>query len=100
MNPKGVTMNTTSTFEGQASWQKIVAAYSKPDLRKSIWQTINSLIPYFALFYISMRSVDISLWLTIPLALRRRNSQVTLMPRALRCRNRRMRQLWQAHRSA
>lgn len=62
-------MDTTSNFEGKAAWQKIVAAYSKPDLRKSIWQTVNSLIPYFALFYISMRSVDISLWLTIPLAL-------------------------------
>ncbi|MBM4425603.1 MAG: fatty acid desaturase [Chloroflexi bacterium] len=62
-------MDTTSNFEGKASWKKIVAAYSKPDLRKSIWQTVNSLIPYFALFYISMRSVDISLWLTIPLAL-------------------------------
>ena len=53
----------------KVSWQRIVAAYSKPDLRKSLWQTANTLIPFFALFYLTMRSVDISLWLTVPLAL-------------------------------
>jgi fatty acid desaturase len=57
------------TKSEKVSWQRIVAAYSKPDLRKSLWQTANTLIPFFALFYLTMRSVDISLWLTVPLAL-------------------------------
>ena len=61
-------MNTTD-LEGKISWQKIVSAYAKPDLRKSIWQIINTLIPFFALFYLTMRSVDISLWLTLPLSI-------------------------------
>ena len=62
-------MNLTTNLEGQVSWQKIVSAYAKPDLRKSLWQTINTLIPFFTLFYLSIRSVDISLWLTLPLTI-------------------------------
>jgi omega-6 fatty acid desaturase (delta-12 desaturase) len=62
-------MNLTSNLEGTVSWQKIVAAYAKPDLRKSLWQTINTLIPFFALFYLTMRSVDVSLWLTLPISI-------------------------------
>lgn len=62
-------MNLPTNLEGKVAWQKIVAAYAHPDIRKSLWQTINTLIPYFALFYLTMRSVDISIWLTIPLCL-------------------------------
>jgi omega-6 fatty acid desaturase (delta-12 desaturase) len=62
-------MDVTKISEGKASWQKIVSTYAQPDLRKSIWQTINTLIPFFVLFYISMRSVDVSLWLTLPLSI-------------------------------
>ena len=69
MKLKGVSMNLTTNPEGKVSWQKIMAAYAHPDLRKSLWQTINTLVPYFLLFYISMRSVDISFWLTLPLSI-------------------------------
>jgi acyl-lipid omega-6 desaturase (Delta-12 desaturase) len=69
MKLEGVTMNLTTNLEGKVSWQKIVAAYAHPDLSRSLWQTINTLIPYVVLFYISMRSVDISLWLTLPLSI-------------------------------
>lgn len=55
--------------EGKDSWRTIIANYAHPDLRKSIWQIMNTLVPYFALFYIAMRSVEVSLWLTIPLAI-------------------------------
>lgn len=58
-----------SDSEGKVSWQKIVSVYSKPDLRQSIWQLINTLIPFFALFYFTMWSVDVSLWLTLPLSI-------------------------------
>ena len=69
MKLKGVSMNLMTNLEGKNAWQKIVAAYAKPDLPRSIWQTVNTLIPFFTLFYLSMRSVDISLWLTIPLSI-------------------------------
>ena len=62
-------MNLTKDSEGKVSWQKIVAKYAHPDLRKSICQIVNTLVPFFGLFYLSMRSVDVSLWLTLPLAI-------------------------------
>ena len=62
-------MNAMTNLEEKISWQKTVAAYAHPDLPRSLWQTINTLIPYFVLFYISMRSVEISLWLALPLSI-------------------------------
>ena len=62
-------MNLTTNPEGKVSWQKIISPYAHPDLRKSLWQTINTLVPYFLLFYISMRSLEISFWLTLPLSI-------------------------------
>ncbi len=62
-------MKTMPNLEGKVSWQKIVSVYAKPDLHKSLWQIVNTLIPYFALFYFTMRSVDISFWLTLPLSI-------------------------------
>jgi omega-6 fatty acid desaturase (delta-12 desaturase) len=60
-------MNRITDLEGKVAWQKIVAAYARPDLPRSIWQIVNTLIPFCVLFYLSLRSVDISLWLTLPL---------------------------------
>lgn len=62
-------MNLVTNLEGKSSWQKVAAAYAHPDLPRSLWQTVNTLIPYFGLFYLSMRSVEISLWLTLPLSI-------------------------------
>jgi len=50
-------------------WQAIVAKYAQPDLKRSLWQAINTLTPYLALFYLSMRSLEISFWLTLPLCI-------------------------------
>ncbi len=45
-----------------------VNRYASPDLRRSLWQVANTLIPYLALFYLMLRSVAISYWLTLALA--------------------------------
>lgn len=50
-------------------WRPVVAKYARPDLWRSIWQLLNTLIPYFVLFYLSMRSLEISFWLTLPLSI-------------------------------
>ena len=50
-------------------WRPVVAKYAKPDLWRSIWQVVNTLIPYAMLFYLSMRSLEISFWLTLPLSI-------------------------------
>lgn len=53
----------------KAHWRSVVARYTYPDTWRSIWQVANTLIPYIILFYVSMRSVEYSFWLTLPLCI-------------------------------
>jgi acyl-lipid omega-6 desaturase (Delta-12 desaturase) len=49
-------------------WKDIVAKYQKPHLGHSIWQLINTLIPYAVLWYLMYLSLSVSYWLTLALA--------------------------------
>lgn len=51
------------------SWQKIIMKYNQPDLRKSIWQILNSFIPYVILWILMVQSLKVSYLLTLFLAL-------------------------------
>lgn len=51
------------------SWEKIVMKYAHPDLRKSIWQLCNSIIPYLLIWFLMYRSLQYSYWVTLLLAL-------------------------------
>ncbi|MBI3361796.1 MAG: fatty acid desaturase [Chloroflexi bacterium] len=51
------------------SWQEIVAKYQNPDLRRSLWQIVNSFAPFLILWYLMYRSLEYSYWLTLVLAL-------------------------------
>ena len=51
------------------SWQKIVARYHNPDLRRSLWQVVNSFAPFFVAWYLMYRSLEWSYWLTLALAI-------------------------------
>lgn len=62
-------MQTVNVEAEPASWQKIVARYARPDLKTAIVQIVTSVIPYLALFYLAMKSVAVSLWLTVPLCI-------------------------------
>jgi len=62
-------MNTLNEQNGaEKRWQEIVARYAHPDMARSIWQVVNTLVPYFALWYLMIRSMEISYWLTLGLA--------------------------------
>jgi acyl-lipid omega-6 desaturase (Delta-12 desaturase) len=50
-------------------WQDVVARYASSDLRRSLWQVVNTLVPFFALWYLMIRTVEISYWLTLLLAI-------------------------------
>ena len=52
----------------RTSWQKIVARYQVPDIRRSISQIITSFGPYIVLWYLMYRSLEVSYWLTLALA--------------------------------
>jgi acyl-lipid omega-6 desaturase (Delta-12 desaturase) len=58
--------NGTNT---KANWQQAVSRYSNPDLRRSTWQIVNTLVPFFSLWYLMARSVAVGYWLTLLLAI-------------------------------
>lgn len=59
-------------------WVKIVSKYNKPNVRKSVWQIINSLGPYLLLWAAMYYSLQISYLLTLGLALLTAGFQVRM----------------------
>ena len=49
-------------------WQKVIARYENPDLWRSIWQLVNTIIPYFGIWYLMYRSLEVSYWVTLALS--------------------------------
>ncbi len=50
-----------------SAWRTLVAPYQTPDVWRSVWQIVNTLVPFFALWYLMYRSLDVSYWLTLAL---------------------------------
>ena len=50
-------------------WKKATIPYQTPDVRRSIWNIVNTLVPFGVLFYLMYLSLDISYWLTLALAI-------------------------------
>jgi len=49
-------------------WQGIVSQYAYPETWRSLWQVFNSVIPFFVMWYLMYRSLEIGYWLTLILA--------------------------------
>lgn len=58
-----------NTPKDKPRWQEAVARYASPDLRRSLWMIANTLVPFFGLWYLMIRSVQIGYWLTLLLAI-------------------------------
>ena len=56
-------------METPARWQPIVARYQTSELRRSLWQIANSVIPFLVLWYVMLRSLAVGYWLTLLLAI-------------------------------
>jgi acyl-lipid omega-6 desaturase (Delta-12 desaturase) len=52
-----------------AGWKNLVAHYQKPDVRKSVWQVINSFGGFFGCLVVMYFSLYIGYWLTLLLAI-------------------------------
>ena len=59
---------TISTPAKKLSWQKAVANYQTSDTRRSIMQVLTSIPPFFVMWYLTYRSLEISYVLTLVLA--------------------------------
>jgi omega-6 fatty acid desaturase (delta-12 desaturase) len=53
---------------GAPRWRHIVARFQRPSRGKATWQLLNTLGPYAALWYAIYRSISVSYWITLPLA--------------------------------
>ncbi len=50
------------------SWRSMIAKYQRSNVVRSIWQIIDTFVPYFILLYGMYRSLEISYWITLALA--------------------------------
>lgn len=53
----------------QQTWRKAVKNYQDPNIRKTIWQLINTLVPYVILWVLMILVIDYSYWLVLPMAI-------------------------------
>ena len=51
------------------SWRQAVEPYQKSDSKRSVWQLVNTLVPYFLLWALMVWSLNVSYWLTLLLAI-------------------------------
>ncbi len=63
-----MTQTNSTSLPARADWQAAVARYQRPDLRRSLWQLANTVLPYIALWYLMVQSLAYSYWLTLGLA--------------------------------
>ncbi|HMD99835.1 MAG TPA: fatty acid desaturase [Terriglobia bacterium] len=62
-------MNQGEHRASPLAWKEVVAKYARPSLRRSVWQLVNTLVPYAALWYLMYRSLAVSYWIVLPLAI-------------------------------
>ena len=59
---------SAQTPADNAAWKEIVAEYQKPSLGRAVWQILNTVVPYGALWYLMHLCLAVSWWLVVPLA--------------------------------
>jgi acyl-lipid omega-6 desaturase (Delta-12 desaturase) len=59
----------TDPEQPPTGWHAIVARYQTPERWRSLWQAANTIIPFLALWYLMYRSLAISYWVTLLLAI-------------------------------
>jgi acyl-lipid omega-6 desaturase (Delta-12 desaturase) len=57
------------TKTGEPGWRDVVSGYNFPDVRKSIWQLVDSIVPFIGLWILMYYSMGISYWITLALAI-------------------------------
>ena len=62
---------TTNRKRFEPTWYKTIAAYGSSNLRKALWQTLNTFIPYCLLWALMLQTVQRGdpYWITLALAL-------------------------------
>jgi acyl-lipid omega-6 desaturase (Delta-12 desaturase) len=59
----------TTDVHTDNQWQKMVMKYNRPELRKSIWQIFNTLVPYILMWFVMFKSLEYPYWVTLLLSI-------------------------------
>ncbi len=65
----GPSASSSRFDEVKRNWRQIVATYQHSDLKRSVWQIADSVVPYLALWYLAYRLLAVSFWLALPVTL-------------------------------
>jgi omega-6 fatty acid desaturase (delta-12 desaturase) len=57
------------TLENQGGWRKVIAPFEKSYVSRSVWQIVNTLVPFFILWYLAYISLSVSYLLTLAIAI-------------------------------
>jgi len=58
-------MKTDRAFTGEnADWRQQVKPFRTPDVKRSVWQLVNTLVPYFGAWALMIWGLDNNLWVT------------------------------------
>ena len=60
---------TTTRQPKPSTWRDVVCRYQEPTLCRSLWQVANTVVSYGVLWYLMYRSMAISSWITLALAI-------------------------------
>lgn len=66
--PNGPTLIDTPPANRISSWKQAVAAYQRPCKWRASWQLVNSIGAYVLTWFLMYFAVQVSWWLTVPLA--------------------------------
>ncbi len=54
-----------TNHDSKKNWRKIIAPYENISLMRSLWQILNTFVPFFLLWYAAYYSLSYSYWLTL-----------------------------------
>ena len=57
------------TKEKQAALRKSVMPYAKSQTRTSVIQLLNTILPFFILWFLAYQSLSVSFWLSLPFSI-------------------------------
>jgi omega-6 fatty acid desaturase (delta-12 desaturase) len=66
VEPSSPGATSSALEEAKKTWRQAVAAYQEPDLRRTLWQLINSIGGYLVLLVVAYRLLSVSYWLALP----------------------------------
>ena len=65
---------------GKSGWRQAIKPYAQANTGRSIWQIVNTIVPYIALWVLMYYSLRVSYWLTLLLAIPAHASEQTTRP--------------------